>query len=190
MEIYKTNKRMPAATITDPKILGPVILGAFKKLNPALMIRNPVMFVVEVVAMLTTVLFIRDLVTGGEGLGFSFQINLWLWFTVLFANFAEAVAEGRVVTRHTTSAVTGLQLSVATLIKLADGRVLETSLENGAAKEVAAAAIERRDTHYLPYRRPRACRQLNRVCRATPHRKSCSTEAAVVSRGIPKSLFL
>ena len=66
----------------------------------------------------------------------------------------EAVAEGRVVTRHTTSAVTGLPLSVATLIKLADGRVLETSLENGAAKEVAASAIERRDTHYLPYRRP------------------------------------
>ncbi len=68
----------------------------------------------------------------------------------------EAVAEGRVVTRHTTSAVTGLPLSVATLIKLADGRVLETSLENGAVKEVASAAIERRDTHYLPYRRPGA----------------------------------
>ena len=53
------------------------------------------MFVVEVVATLTTILFLRDLVTGGSHLGFSFQINLWLWFTVLFANFAEAVAEGR-----------------------------------------------------------------------------------------------
>ena len=59
------------------------------------MIPNPVMFVVEVVATLTTILFIRDLLTGGANLGFSFQINLWLWFTVLFANFAEAVAEGR-----------------------------------------------------------------------------------------------
>jgi K+-transporting ATPase ATPase B chain len=59
------------------------------------MIRNPVMFVVEVVAALTTVLFIRDLASGGQNLGFSLQINLWLWFTVLFANFAEAVAEGR-----------------------------------------------------------------------------------------------
>ena len=59
------------------------------------MVRNPVMFVVEVVATLTTILFLRDLVTGAGGLGFSFQINLWLWFTVLFANFAEAVAEGR-----------------------------------------------------------------------------------------------
>jgi K+-transporting ATPase ATPase B chain len=64
---------------------------------PALMMRakNPVMFVVEVVAALTTVIFVRDLVTGNANLGFSFQIILWLWFTVLFANFAEAVAEGR-----------------------------------------------------------------------------------------------
>ena len=60
-----------------------------------MMVRNPVIFTVEVVATLTTVLFVRDLVTGGGDLGFSFQINLWLWFTVLFANFAEAVAEGR-----------------------------------------------------------------------------------------------
>ena len=73
----------------------PAIGDAFRKLDPRVMISNPVMFVVEVVATLTTVLFIRDLVTGGGGLGFSFQINLWLWFTVLFANFAEAVAEGR-----------------------------------------------------------------------------------------------
>ena len=53
------------------------------------------MFVVEVVAALTTVIFLRDLVTGGENLGFTFQIIFWLWFTVLFANLAEAVAEGR-----------------------------------------------------------------------------------------------
>jgi K+-transporting ATPase ATPase B chain len=59
------------------------------------MIKNPVMFVVEIVAALTTVIFVRDLITGGGNLGFTFQIILWLWFTVLFANFAEAVAEGR-----------------------------------------------------------------------------------------------
>ena len=53
------------------------------------------MFVVEVVTILTTVIFIRDLVTGGGNLAFTFQIILWLWFTVLFANFAEAIAEGR-----------------------------------------------------------------------------------------------
>jgi K+-transporting ATPase ATPase B chain len=84
-----------AATLSDPKILGPAVIDAFRKLDPRAMVRNPVMFTVEVVASLTTILFIRDLVTGHGGLGFAFQINLWLWFTVLFANFAEAVAEGR-----------------------------------------------------------------------------------------------
>ncbi|HTR88384.1 MAG TPA: potassium-transporting ATPase subunit KdpB [Reyranella sp.] len=78
------------------QILGPAVVDAVKKLDPRVMVRNPVMFTVEVVATLTTVLFVRDLVDGGtSGLGFAFQINLWLWFTVVFANFAEAVAEGR-----------------------------------------------------------------------------------------------
>jgi K+-transporting ATPase ATPase B chain len=81
--------------MTDPKILGPAVWDSIRKLHPRSMIKNPVMFVVEVVASLTTILFIRDLVTGGPNLAFSFQINLWLWFTVIFANFAEAVAEGR-----------------------------------------------------------------------------------------------
>jgi len=76
-------------------ILLPAIGNAFRKLDPRQMARNPVMFVVEVTAVLTTVLFIRDWASGAHHLGFSFQINLWLWFTVLFANFAEAVAEGR-----------------------------------------------------------------------------------------------
>ena len=91
----KSRKRSAVATLADPGILGPALLGAVRKLDPRVMIRNPVMFTVEVVATLTTVLFIRDLLTGAGGLGFSLQINLWLWFTVLFANFAEAVAEGR-----------------------------------------------------------------------------------------------
>jgi K+-transporting ATPase ATPase B chain len=95
MALSKTRKRMPVATITDPAILFPAIGAAFKKLDPRVMAHNPVMFVVEIVATLTTVLFVRDLASGGAHLAFSFQINLWLWFTVLFANFAEAVAEGR-----------------------------------------------------------------------------------------------
>src|SRR5258705_5696858 len=88
-------QRMAGTTLSDPRIVAPALLDAVRKLAPRVMIRNPVMFTVEVVASLTTILFIRDLVTGAGGLGFSFQINLWLWFTVLFANFAEAVAEGR-----------------------------------------------------------------------------------------------
>jgi K+-transporting ATPase ATPase B chain len=76
-------------------ILWPAVGSAFAKLDPRVELRNPVMFVVEVVAILTTILFLRDFIAGGEKLGFSFQIILWLWFTLLFANFAEAVAEGR-----------------------------------------------------------------------------------------------
>src|SRR5690348_16245330 len=95
MGIEKIRKRMPVSTLTDTSILVPAIWGSITKLDPRHMIANPVMFCVEIVAALTTVLFLRDLVTDGAGLGFSFQINLWLWFTVVFANFAEAVAEGR-----------------------------------------------------------------------------------------------
>src|ERR1700694_4917174 len=86
---------MPVSAMLDPKIVIPAITASFVKLDPRSMIKSPVMFVVEVVAALTTVIFLRDLVTGGGNLGFTFQIILWLWFTVLFANFAEAVAEGR-----------------------------------------------------------------------------------------------
>ena len=80
----------------DPKIVWPAIGSAFVKLDPRAMVKNPVMFVVEVVAALTTVIFVRDLVDRRRPTSaFTFQIILWLWFTVLFANFAEAVAEGR-----------------------------------------------------------------------------------------------
>ncbi|QOZ27738.1 potassium-transporting ATPase subunit KdpB [Bradyrhizobium sp. CCBAU 51753] len=95
METMKLQKQVTASTMLDPKILVPAIWSAFVKLDPRLMAKNPVMFVVEVVAALTTVIFVRDLVTGSASLGFTFQIIIWLWFTVLFANFAEAVAEGR-----------------------------------------------------------------------------------------------
>lgn len=83
------------SSLFSAALVGPALLGSVRKLDPRAMIRNPVMFVVEVVAALTTVLFARDLVTGGSDLFFSGQIVLWLWFTLLFANFAEALAEGR-----------------------------------------------------------------------------------------------
>jgi K+-transporting ATPase ATPase B chain len=87
--------QLQSASLFDTRILVPAIGAAFQKLSPKSLIRNPVMFVVAVVSSLTTVLFVKDLITGGGNLGFAFQVNLWLWFTVLFANFAEAVAEGR-----------------------------------------------------------------------------------------------
>jgi K+-transporting ATPase ATPase B chain len=88
-------QRRGSASMTDPAILVPALWQSVVKLDPRLMIRNPVMFVVEIVAALTTIIFIRDLVTGGQYIGFTIQIVVWLWVTVVFANLAEAVAEGR-----------------------------------------------------------------------------------------------
>lgn len=87
--------QLKSASLFDTRILVPAIGGAFKKLNPKSLIKNPVMFVVATVSAFTTVLFVKDLVTGAGDFGFALQVNIWLWFTVLFANFAEAVAEGR-----------------------------------------------------------------------------------------------
>jgi potassium-transporting ATPase ATP-binding subunit len=95
METSKMRKQKPVSALFDPKIVMPAIGSAFVKLDPRTLIRNPVMFVLEVVTALTTIILIRDLVTGGQSLAFEFQIVIWLWFTVLFANFAEAIAEGR-----------------------------------------------------------------------------------------------
>ncbi|HML43136.1 MAG TPA: potassium-transporting ATPase subunit KdpB [Hyphomicrobium zavarzinii] len=79
----------------DRAILEEAAFGAVKKLAPQKLVRNPVMFVTGVVAALATTIFVRDLATGEGGVAFTGQIAAWLWFTVLFANFAEAVAEGR-----------------------------------------------------------------------------------------------
>ncbi len=87
--------RESQSTILDPAILAPAIWQSFVKLDPRALIRNPIMFVLEAVAALTTVIFVRELVGGSAELWFTFQIAVWLWITVLFANFAEAVAEGR-----------------------------------------------------------------------------------------------
>ena len=95
MEISQIRKRTPASALFDSKIVVPAIGSAFVKLDPRTLVKNPVMFVLEIVTVLTTVVLIRDLIFGGEHIAFEFQIILWLWFTVLFANFAEAIAEGR-----------------------------------------------------------------------------------------------
>jgi K+-transporting ATPase ATPase B chain len=117
MELSKTRKRMPVATMADPRVLGPAVLEAFKKLHPRAMMGNPVMFAVEILAALTTLLFLRDLSTGAGDFGFSFQIIVWLWITVLFANFAEAVAEGR----GKAQAATLRKMKVETTAKLLSG---------------------------------------------------------------------
>ncbi len=85
------NKR----SLFDSKIVTRALGDAFVKLDPRTMMKNPVMFVVEVGSVITTIYVVRNLIAGHHSLRFDLQITLWLWFTVLFANFAEAMAEGR-----------------------------------------------------------------------------------------------
>ncbi len=82
-------------SLWNTEIMGQALVDSVRKLDPRGMVKNPVMFVVEVGSVLTTVLLIVDAVNHRPGFGFNLQITLWLWFTVLFANFAEAMAEGR-----------------------------------------------------------------------------------------------
>ncbi len=84
-----------ARPLFDPQIIGRATKESFVKLNPAALAKNPVIFVVEVGAAITTILLARDVFRGAGGIGFTLQIAIWLWFTVLFANFAEAMAEAR-----------------------------------------------------------------------------------------------
>ncbi len=81
-------------SIWQSGLIGPAVSGSFRRLDPRLLWRSPVMFVVECVSVVTTIIAIGNLVSGGP-FWFNAQISLWLWFTVLFATFAEALAEGR-----------------------------------------------------------------------------------------------
>jgi len=89
-----SKSRSSEPSLVDNHLIADALRDAFVKLDPRLLMTNPVMFVTEVVAALVTVLFLRDVATGQPAL-FSGQIAAWLWFTVLFATFAEAIAEGR-----------------------------------------------------------------------------------------------
>jgi K+-transporting ATPase ATPase B chain len=79
----------------DARLISRATADAFRKLSPRVMVRNPVIFVVFIGSILTSVVLINDMITGSGDTRFTLQIALWLWFTVLFANFAEAIAEGR-----------------------------------------------------------------------------------------------
>src|SRR4051794_31690073 len=87
---HKLSRSRP---LFDPEIVRRATRDSFIKLNPLTLLKNPVIFVVEVGAALVTVFLLRDLFTRHGSTGFELQIAIWLWFTVLFANFAEAMAE-------------------------------------------------------------------------------------------------
>jgi len=82
-------------SLFDSQIVTRALGDSLRKLNPKLMAKNPVMFVVEVGSVITSIYVVKNLLAGHHTLRFDLQITLWLWFTVLFANFAEAMAEGR-----------------------------------------------------------------------------------------------
>src|ERR1700749_464150 len=86
-------KLVRARPLFDPEILQRALKDSVVKLNPVTLMKNPVIFVVEVGAALVLLFLIRDVATGAGAKGFELQIDLWLWFTVLFATFAEAMAE-------------------------------------------------------------------------------------------------
>jgi K+-transporting ATPase ATPase B chain len=90
-----TSTQVRKQSLTDGKMIFRAVIDSFRKLNPRAMVKNPVMFVVEVGAVLTSAQLIWNASHHVGHFGFELQITLWLWFTVLFANFAEAMAEGR-----------------------------------------------------------------------------------------------
>jgi K+-transporting ATPase ATPase B chain len=99
-DVVNTTSLLPqklgrARPLFDSAIVRRALLESFAKLKPTTLVKNPVMFVVEVGAAMTTGFLLRDIFIGAPGIGFSLQISMWLWFTVLFANFAEAMAEAR-----------------------------------------------------------------------------------------------
>src|SRR6187402_693575 len=121
--------KQKSPSLFEWNIVGPAIADSFAKLNPRLMIRNPVMFVTMVGAALTTLVFF----TSRDERGFIAQLAVWLWFTVLFANFAEAVAEGR-------------GKAQANALRKARKDTLARRLRNGREEKVPAAELQKGDT--------------------------------------------
>src|SRR5512134_489076 len=88
-------ERARRISIWDPGMTRKAVLDSFTKLDPRVQFKNPVMFIVEAGSLLTTIVFVQEVAAGTGQPLFTGQVTFWLWFTVLFANFAEAMAEGR-----------------------------------------------------------------------------------------------
>ena len=140
--VARTPRQVPArGGMFAPELVKPAIVDAFRKLSPRAQLRNPVMFVVYAGSVLTSILFLRALfspVQGGESAGFILAISIWLWFTVLFANFAEAMAEGR--SKQQAAALRGLKTTVTARL-LRPGR---TNIRADGATEARIATDLRR----------------------------------------------
>jgi K+-transporting ATPase ATPase B chain len=125
-------------SLWNAEIIRQAFVDSFRKLNPRWMIKNPVMFVVEVGSVLTTVLLFDNMLHHRKGFGFNLQITLWLWFTVLFANFAEAMAEGRG------------KAQADTLRKAKGETIAQRYTASGALEQVASGQLRAREVIYIP----------------------------------------
>ena len=124
-------------SLWNTQIMGQALIDAVRKLDPRVMVKNPVMFVVEVGSVLTSGLLIDNVVHHSSGFGFNLQITLWLWFTVLFANFAEAMAEGRG------------KAQADTLRKAKGETIAKRYTVSGALEEVASGLLRAGDVIYV-----------------------------------------
>jgi K+-transporting ATPase ATPase B chain len=129
-------RRRKDNSIFNGSIMRRALLDSFKKLDPRWQLKNPVMFVVEVGSAITTIEFVRFLIQGGSETWFTFGVTLWLWFTVLFANFAEAMAEGR----GKAQADTLRKTRTTTMAKRLKGKSRDSAIE-----EVSAPDLRRGD---------------------------------------------
>jgi potassium-transporting ATPase ATP-binding subunit len=133
-------------SLWDPAILRPAVGDAIKKLDPRVMAKNPVMFVVEVGAVLVTVLAVYALASGAPvDLKFNVQLILWLWFTVLFANFAEAMAEGRGKAQAATLRKMRTTTMAVRIRAAGDEAKLTPGKPEGPGNEVPATDLKRGD---------------------------------------------
>ncbi len=141
----RLERRPKARSLFDRAIVGRAVGDSFRKLDPRSMARNPVMFVVEVGAFVTTGFFVRSAFGHATAAGFEFAIAAWLWFTVLFANFAEAVAEGRgkaqaEFLRRTKSDTMARQvLNDDRIVEVPSGRLRKGEMIRVEAGEIIAA---------------------------------------------------
>src|SRR5208337_4206894 len=124
-------------SLWNTEIMGQALIDSVRKLDPRGMVKNPVMFVVEVGSVLTSALLIDNTVHHRPGFGFNLQITLWLWFTVLFANFAEAMAEGRG------------KAQADTLRKAKGETIAKRYIADGTLEEVASALLRKDDVIYV-----------------------------------------
>jgi potassium-transporting ATPase ATP-binding subunit len=145
--MQKRERRKGRSSLSDRAILVPAIWSSFAKLDPRRIARNPVMFVVETGAVITAIIFVLDLFNGTPGLSgpnnelFVGQITVWLWFTVLFANFAEAMAEGR---GKAQAAALRKTRSETMARRLVDGQ-LTNGQTNGLEERISSTQLKKGD---------------------------------------------